>query len=124
MTAQGQQRHRRMGGILAPLMALAVALRVIAAPLVVAAPEPGMIAICSGGQIYYVTLDGTPVDPETAHSDPCPFLGIGLALADAAPEIEAPRRGLRDLSRPILPVAAPSAAPVKANRARAPPLSV
>ncbi len=105
-------------------MALVVALRVIAAPLVMAAPEPGMIAICSGGQIYYVSLDGTPHDPETLKSDPCPFLGIGLALADPAPDIEAPKRAVLDLARPIPRLAGHPAAPGRANRARAPPLFV
>lgn len=119
-----RQLHRLAGGALAPLLAVVVALRVIAAPLVMAAPEPGLIAICSGGHIYYVSLDGTPVDPEGPQSDPCPFLGITLALAEPAPAIPAPRRGVLDLVRPAPPVASIPARPRPANPARAPPLFV
>lgn len=109
---------------MAPLLALVVALRVIAAPLVIAAPEPGLIAICSGGQIHYVSLDGTPVDPDASPPDPCPFLGITLALADPTPEIVAPRRDSHTLAPPVAPVSIVPPEPARPNPARAPPLFV
>ena len=116
------------GGALAPLvalvMALVLALRVIAAPLILAAPEPGLIAICSGGKIYYVSIDGAPGDDEAPPSKPCPFVGNTLALADPPPVPVVPRRGVLDLVRPLPGAVTLPAAPVAANPARAPPLSV
>jgi len=112
------------GGVLTPLLAVVVALRVIAAPLVMAAPEPGLIALCSGGQIYYVTLDGTPADADTPQPDRCPFLGITLALADPGPAIPLPRRGRAEQRLPVPPVKHVPDHPVPANPARAPPLAV
>ena len=58
-------------GLTAAVLAVGLALRLIGAPVVLSAPEPGLIAICSGGEIYYVTMDGlatgtTSLDPTVA----------------------------------------------------------
>ncbi len=105
------------------LLAVIVALRVIAAPLVVAAPQPGLIAICSGGQIHYVSFDGTPVEPDAPAADTCPFLGITLALADPVPAIPMARTGRTGRLQPVPFTAHVPARTVPGNPARAPPLS-
>lgn len=116
--------HYKTGGLLAPLLALVVALRVIAAPLVMTAPEPGMIAICAGGQIVYVSLDGAPSDADAPKPDPCPFLGITLALNEPATNVPAPHRDALGLVHPIPRIAGTPGRLQPVNPARAPPLSV
>ncbi|SLN52791.1 hypothetical protein ROA7450_02672 [Roseovarius albus] len=78
---------------MAMLLAFVLALRVIAAPVVMAAPEPGLIALCSGGKIVYVSLEtGAPVpasETDTPHGDPCPFFGITAALDSDRSDIPA-----------------------------------
>ncbi|MGK7651409.1 hypothetical protein ACSQ76_02940 [Roseovarius sp. B08] len=62
------------------LLALFIAIRVVAQPTILAAPESGVMALCSGGQIVYVSMDtGQPVDTgdDTGlAADPCPFFGV------------------------------------------------
>ncbi|MEM8538141.1 MAG: hypothetical protein AAGF56_09795 [Pseudomonadota bacterium] len=71
--------ERIIGQIFSAVMtvaiAMVVALRVVAQPVLLSAPAPGMIAICSGGQIVYVSLkdgDGTPSDT-VLHDAKCPL---------------------------------------------------
>src|SRR6056297_809044 len=77
-----RERQDRTGlrGLMAVLLGLVLMLRLIAAPIVLSAPHPGLIAICSGGGVYYVTLDGEPVGGDAPEGDPCPYLGIPLGL--------------------------------------------
>ncbi|KRS12564.1 hypothetical protein XM53_10760 [Roseovarius atlanticus] len=109
------------------LLALFIAIRVVAQPTILAAPEPGVMALCSGGQIVYVSMEtGLPVknDGETGLlADPCPFFGVtafDLAVDQTRPTpLQLP--GALALvqthrSRPV------PGAPVQ-NAARAPPLS-
>jgi hypothetical protein len=62
------------------LLALFIAFRVVAQPAILAGPEPGLMALCSGGQIVYVSMEtGLPVDKgdDTGPmADPCPFFGV------------------------------------------------
>lgn len=78
--------------VLTMMVAFFVALRVIAQPLILAAPHPGVMAICAGGQIVYVSLDtGLPVETETGiAADPCPLFGVTALTDVAAPPITAP----------------------------------
>ena len=108
----------------AALLALALALRLIAAPIIMQAPAPGLMAICSGGQIIYISMqDGQPVDPdEGPDATSCPFFSVMSVL----PGAEGP------LPVPVLlthrPVPQTEKAPLRAiravrdNHARAPPL--
>lgn len=111
-------------GLLAVLLALVVALRVVAAPVILSGPEPGVMAICSGGQIYYVTLDGTPVEGDAPEADPCPFMGIPLALADIADPLPSMRGAERPLGVAIPQARVAAHARPRANAARAPPFPV
>ncbi|WP_317056736.1 hypothetical protein [Roseovarius rhodophyticola] len=63
-----------------------LALRVVAQPLVLAAPEEGQIALCVNGQIVYVDTDtGLPLeDNEGLYTDPCPYFGVSTAHELAA----------------------------------------
>lgn len=108
---------------LAVVLALVVALRVVAAPVLLAAPEPGMIAVCAGGQIYYVTLNGDPVEGEAHEADPCPFLGLTLALGSGVALLPAPQTVAHDAARPLPQAAAISARRLRANAPRAPPFA-
>ncbi|MEO1139567.1 MAG: hypothetical protein AAFW87_08930 [Pseudomonadota bacterium] len=79
------------------VIAFFVALRVIAHPLLLTSPQPGLMAICSGGQIIYVSLEtGLPVETEDGFEAPlCPFAaGTSLDIVQQAP-IAAPNRELR-----------------------------
>lgn len=62
------------------VVAFFVALRVVAHPLALGGTEPGIVALCSGGQIIYVSLDtGQPVGTDkTADAANCPVLGKAL----------------------------------------------
>ena len=114
------------GGI-AVLLALVLALRVMALPMVMAAnaPGPGMMAICTGSDIIYIPIGGdSPADPGegTAH-DPCPAFGITAALD--LPDLTVPALSGRLVSRTVRPahparVTRPSA---PAHQPRAPPIA-
>lgn len=100
-------------GILAVFAALLLALRTAAAPVLVAADDPGVMTICAGGHVYYISLDGTPVDPNAPKSDPCPYNGVALALDGVdAPDLS-PRPTVHAIVIPL-----PDALDITADRAR------
>lgn len=109
------------------LLALFIAIRVAAQPTILAAPEPGVMALCSSGQIVYVSMEtGLPVetDDETELlADPCPFFGVtafNLAVDQPQPTpLQVPAALARVHTHSSQPV---PGAPVQ-NTARAPPLS-
>lgn len=122
MTRHERQDRRGLRGLMAVLLGLALMLRLIAAPIVLSAPHPGLIAICSGGGVYYVTLDGEPVGGDAPESDPCPYLGIPLALTALAGPVLPPAVSV---TRIIAPARAESLVPgriARAYGARAPPV--
>jgi len=100
-----------------------VALRVIAQPLIMAAPEPGLIALCQNGQIVYVAWDtGAPVDA-APQPDPCPYFGVSAVIDGVEISLEAPWRAF-DRPTTIAVVMLVHVAPTPAaNLPRAPPLS-
>lgn len=72
------------------LLALFMTIRVVAQPVILAAPEPGVMALCSGGKIVYVSIEtGLPVEPGDdtgVRADPCPFFGVtAFDLSTATP---------------------------------------
>lgn len=113
-------------GGLSVLLALVLALRVAALPMVMAggAPGPGMMAICTGTDIIYIPIGGdSPADPGegTAH-DPCPAFGITAALD--LPDLTVPAPSGRLVARTVRPghparVTRPTA---PAHQPRAPPV--
>lgn len=119
-------QHFRQRGLMAVLLAFVLALRVIAAPVVMAAPHPGLIALCSGGKIVYVSLKtGVPVpasETETEHSDPCPFFGVTTVLDNDRSDVPA----VLQLALPLpLGIEAQKAESLEQNapyHSRAPPL--
>ncbi|EDM70482.1 hypothetical protein RAZWK3B_05037 [Roseobacter sp. AzwK-3b] len=122
MTRRERQDRTGLRGLMAVLLGLVLMLRLIAAPIVVSAPHPDMIAICSGGGVYYVTLDGEPVGGDVPESDPCPYLGIPLALAGLAGPVLPP---VARVARVTTPARAESLVPsqtAQAYGARAPPV--
>ncbi len=108
------------------VLALFIAIRVVAQPTILAAPEPGVMALCSGGQIVYVSMEtGLPVenDGETGLlADPCPFFGVtafDLAVDQPLPTpFQVPSALALAQAGASQPV---PGAPVQ-NAARAPPL--
>ncbi len=108
------------------LVALFIAIRVVAQPTILAAPDPGLMALCSGGQIVYVSMEtGLPVetDDETdLLADPCPFFGVTAFNLSADQSLPTPLQAptALALSRPGTSQPVPSA-PVQ-NAARAPPI--
>src|SRR6056297_26290 len=114
-------------GGMAVLLALVLALRVAALPMVMAggAPGPGMMAICTGSEIIYIPIGGdSPADPGegTAH-DPCPAFGITAALD--LPDLTVPALSGRLVARIVRPghparVTRPKA---PAHQPRAPPIA-
>ncbi|MHA7850702.1 hypothetical protein [Roseovarius sp.] len=122
MTRRERQDRTGLRGLMAVLLGLVLMLRLIAAPIVVSAPHPDMIAICSGGGVYYVTLDGEPVGGDIPDSDPCPYLGIPLSLAGLAGPVLPP---VARVARVTTPARAESLVPgqiAQAYGARAPPV--
>jgi len=111
---------------IAVLLALLFAVRVVAQPMVLATPEPGLMAICSGGQIVYVSMEtGLPVktgEGGQIAADPCPFSGVTafdlssdpFALAFFA--VHRPMDAWPDRFEPVKPLA------TRQNTARAPPV--
>jgi hypothetical protein len=105
-------------------LALALALRVVAMPWAMAAPEPGLIAICAGGKITYISIDGTPVPDEDRQSDDCPLLGVTAMVLPSVAQDLAP------VSKPVLLATSSVQVPVPSQSfyalppARAPPLFI
>lgn len=68
---------------LALLLAMVLALRVVAQPILLSSAEPGVIALCLNGQIVYVSLEtGQPVETEKKlGTADCPFSGVS-SLSD------------------------------------------
>lgn len=117
-------RRNRARATAAMLLALVVALRVVALPLVMAggAPGPGMMAICTGAEIVYIPIGGGSADPAQDHAhDPCPAFGITAALA--LPEPDVPLLAEAPVPFPSRPEhrARIAARPAAAHRPRAPP---
>lgn len=103
MTATTRQSMNLFPGLTALFLACALVLRIVAAPIILAAPEPGLMAICSGGKIIYVSMEtGQPVDPEGGPADlDCPLVIAALAVIVADAPIKAPQAVAQSLlSRP------------------------
>jgi hypothetical protein len=114
----------QLRAVMALCFALALALRVVAMPWTMAAPEPGLIAICAGGQITYISIDGTPVPDEDRQSDDCPLLGVTAMVLPSVAQDLAP------VSKPVLLATSSVQVPVPSQSfyalppARAPPLFI
>ena len=124
MTGRRGMGRRWVRGGAAVLLALTLALRVAALPVVMAggAPGPGMMAICTGAEIVYIPIGGGPADPAQDHAhDPCPAFGITAALA--LPESDVPLLAEPPVPFPSRPEhrARIAARPAAAHRPRAPP---
>lgn len=103
------------------LVVCVVALRTVAAPVVVGAAQDGVMTICAGGEIYYVALDGTPVDTPGPTSEPCPYTGMTLAVPDLAAPLPALAATARPLGHPLPQAPRIKAARARQNAPRAPP---
>jgi hypothetical protein len=114
----------QLRAVMALCLALVLALRVVAMPWAMAAPEPGLIAICAGGKITYISIDGTPVPDEDRQSDDCPLLGVTAMVLPSVAQDLAP------VSKPILLATSSVQVPVPSQSfyalppARAPPLFI
>lgn len=81
----------RRGSIL--LLALALCLKALVGPAALAAPlAPGLVAICAGGQIIYVALEGFDLPgaaeaPAPGRADPCPAFAFAAAPPPLAPAV-------------------------------------
>ncbi len=78
-----------MCGLITPALVIGVSLlmtlRVIAHPIVLSAPAPGLVALCSNGQIVYISLEtGQPVQTGDGGLEiACPYAGL-TALGEMA----------------------------------------
>jgi hypothetical protein len=113
------------GGI-AVLLALVLALRVMALPMVMAgnAPGPGMMAICTGSDIIYIPIGSdSPADPgEGTPHDPCPAFGITAALDLPDLGVPAPTGRLVALAPQVGNPSHATRPTFAAHRPRAPPV--
>ena len=111
-------------GVAMVMLALVLAMRLVAAPIILSAPAPGLMAICSGGQIIYISMeDGQPVgEGEGPQSTSCPFFGVMSVLPGADMPIVPPMQlVLHDL--PFAPeLTFTDASRFADYRPRAPPL--
>ena len=110
--------------VTAVILAMVLALRVVAAPFIMASADPNLMAICAGGQIVYVSIqDGQPVDGgEGPEPEACPFFGIMSVLAGSdAPMVEPVALTVQDVQPALALTLPPDALPYD-HRSRAPPL--
>ncbi|MEM6480517.1 MAG: hypothetical protein AAF922_10330 [Pseudomonadota bacterium] len=88
-----------------------MALRVVAHPLVMQAPAPGLVALCTNGQIVYFSLEtGQPVEGETGPEQiKCPYAGLTalnvLGASDLSFDLIASTASDRSLTQDQLRVA-------------------
>jgi len=117
-------RWARGGAVV--LLALILALRVAALPVVMAggAPGPGMMAICTGAEIIYVPISGGPAEPAPdASHDPCPAFGITAALGLPGFAVPAPSGRIVSLAARQGQAARIAVRAAPAHRPRAPPVA-
>lgn len=109
--------------VTACVLALVLVMRLVSAPYVMASPAPGIMAICSGGEIIYISMkDGQPVeDSGEFATEACPFFGITSVLADTYPPHVAPRVLTAAQAEPIAGLALPSDISRHDYHSRAPP---
>ena len=72
-------RHKRNADIrfgVAVLFAAVMALRVLAAPAVMAAAPDGTVVLCSGASAITITLDGSEPSAKVETQPPCPLFGF------------------------------------------------
>ncbi len=110
----------------AQLLALALILRLIAVPFIMAAPAPGLMAICSGGKIIYISMEtGLPVDENvSAAGMDCPLAAAAqVVLVTDLPRFVPERRPIATASG-LLAVVLPAAPGHPDHQPRAPPVPV
>lgn len=119
-------RPRHISALLSLALVLVLSLRVVAAPFIMASPAPGIMAICAGGQILYISMEsGQPVEDDSEFdAEPCPFFGIMSMLAEAHPPQIAPVSLTVSEARPITGLAHPIDTAPQAYLSRAPPIGV
>ncbi|MEL6282396.1 MAG: hypothetical protein AAFQ73_06555 [Pseudomonadota bacterium] len=86
-------RHRRNTDIRAFLtvaLAVAMAIRVLAAPAALAQAPEGSIAICSGGTVIYLSVDGDQPAERAASAEVCPIAGLASAVAPIEGDVALP----------------------------------
>jgi hypothetical protein len=98
-------------------------MRLVSAPYVMASPAPGIMAICSGSEIIYISMeDGQPVeDTDEYAAEACPFFGITSVLDSSYPPSLAPRVLTASQAATIVGLALPSQSLDHAYLSRAPP---
>ena len=78
-----QQAERAVMALAGALVALALVARLFAGPAF-AEPRDGLVPICAGGQLVWISVE----DPETAPvTDPCPWIGLAIAAEPAEPAV-------------------------------------
>lgn len=123
MHHDGYAYKARMRRVTAVFIALALALRIVASPAVMASPEPGIMAICSGGKIVYVSMEtGLPVDEsEGPASVPCPYFSVTTVAAIGDAPLALPIPVVVDRVVAAAPHAHPRARLILDARPRDPP---
>ena len=107
-------------GIILGLLGMALALRLLARPGFAAPPEPGLVALCGGGQIVWIAPGEDPSEPGRA-ADACPWMGLST-LAEGTPPPALPGLAARpETAIPPLAGRLPATAAPGGYRARAPP---
>lgn len=114
---------RLHGSLIGLVLILVLSLRVVAAPFIMASPAPGIMAICSGAEIVYISMkDGQPVeDTGEFDAEPCPFFGIMSMLDGAYPPEIAPVSLTVLEARPIVGLSLPAETSTRVYLSRAPP---
>lgn len=108
------------------LTAVILAIRVVAQPVVMATPEPGMIAICANGQIVYVSLETgeAKTSDKVLHSGECPLSAGGTALAIIVAEFWRQHVSFEKQTYYFAKAFAHFAGSAKTHPARAPPVPI
>lgn len=116
----------RVAQVLARLLALLLILRVIAVPFIMAAPAPGLMAICSGGKIIYISMEtGLPVDDDvSAAGMDCPIAAAAQVVLFSDPQVALPARRMITTGADLAAIGPPAAPARTDHQPRAPPLPV
>lgn len=116
-------RPHHFTALLSLVLVLVLSLRVAAAPFIMASPAPGIMAICAGAEIIYISMeDGQPVeDTGEFEAEACPFFGIMSMLDGAYPPEIAPVSLTVLEARPIVGLSLPAETSSHVYHSRAPP---
>ena len=110
--------------LLGAALSLLLVFRLLLGPALLPPPAPGLVPICGGTEILYLSLDGSVEAPGGTIADPCPFHGLTAEAAEPVLPLTLPLpQRFAEQAPPAIP-APPHLVARTGYSSRAPPFQV